>query len=600
MIDKNWCEEAVNALAAHEHLDGLLRKGRYQEAVMRMECGILEGCPPNPIHLKGLPKRHLSASPLLLLFQGESYGKQGQLSEAAEALELAVKGFAAQGLTTRLVESMAILSELRMRMGNISEAVTLLTFVHDEYRNSPTKGCIPHVVRALAVGGPLIGLFGEEIKLYLEAVLLFEAEGRIPEACRTVIDVLLNCGSEIDEHEWKKLDWALRRNSGLYAPARIYSELLQALWDMRCRRWNAAAIRLRGIHYTGELPYDLSARIELAHLSASAHEGDPQGKSLLDSPLLLREKYADDLLLQYDVLRTLADASQRLRLNIQTEDWEKESAAIGKLLGKSVIRLEPEQVRSSEQNNGDKWRVSLFGGLCFRRRDQEIRGVRWKRRKAQELLLHLLLQHHYTSTKEQIAELLGLGDDPEKSAKSLYVIVHQLKQTLHSELAVRDGVTTKEGLVSLREDAFDYVDVEQYLALVRVADQLWSEDRELSREMYQQAYAVYDELLPELPYVSWLEAMREYITTKQAAVIRRCCILAEDREDWLLAEAYLLEWIKLKPHHEEAYRQLIGLLLRNARRQEAEIYYAQWTYICRDDLGAEPSFSLDEAQEGRV
>ncbi len=49
-----------------ESMDGLLRRNRFREAVMRMECALLEEREVQEELLRQIPDSYLNASPLLL------------------------------------------------------------------------------------------------------------------------------------------------------------------------------------------------------------------------------------------------------------------------------------------------------------------------------------------------------------------------------------------------------------------------------------------------------------------------------------------------------------------------------------------------------
>lgn len=230
-----------------------------------------------------------------------------------------------------------------------------------------------------------------------------------------------------------------------------------------------------------------------------------------------------------------------------------------------------------------------MGGLKLIGKAAQIAHIPWKRKKAKELFLYLLLEPHYSAGKEQMAELLLPGSEPERAVKHLYVIIHQLKKALQSSLHIENGIVIREDQIRLNESMIEFVDVEQYLSLIRVADQLWVQDRELSLELYTKAHLLYGPLLPELPYLDWLEQRRVYLQEKQTALLHRLGRAASDAGHFDQAHLYFLEWIELRPYQEEAYQEMMRLLVGVGRHQEAERWYSKLAEVCRTELLTEPS-----------
>jgi two-component SAPR family response regulator len=573
-----------------------------------MENDLLDGRTIEMDQLLVLPSSFLAESPLLSMRLGETYRDCGRLPEAQKILEIAVKGFALLSMSAHLLEAMAELVPVQLRLGDLSAAETLAVFLRDEYIKTPAGEKSGRISRALALSSRLLSWEKEAKALFQEAVRSFKENGRLDLACRTIVEAAVLFGSEMSEGEWKEWEWDLgrwtARNERFAAPA---SCLLQALQMERQGLWVTAYDRLTAMDSHFGLPYDLAAAAETLLLRASVRvRPDAVGRSL-ERIRKRKDSYPSDLQLQYDLSLAMQEGLSTLGHREESAKTAEEIKALARLLKwpppqhsapPAAAETNPSIRMQPASGTGESWRVSLFGGLRFIKGQDEVRSIRWKRRKAQELFLFLLLQHRYRCVKDLAAETLQMGDDPDKSASAVYVIVHQLKQTLLQELGIREGVSVKEGVIFLREDAIEYVDVERYLVLVRVADQLWMKDRDLSAEMYQEAYMMYGELLPEHPYLPWLDTIREHLLEKQISVIRKCCKLAEDGNDVLLLEGYLQEWIRLRPYQEEAYRKLIELFMKTDKRREAELIYERWSELCRDELGIEPSQQLRRLLEG--
>ncbi len=141
----------------------------------------------------------------------------------------------------------------------------------------------------------------------------------------------------------------------------------------------------------------------------------------------------------------------------------------------------------------------------------------------------------------------------------------------------------------MNESMIEFVDVEKYMNLIRVADRLWLQDPGMAADLYSQANALYDKLLPELPYLDWLEQRREYLLEKQTFVLHKLGKAAEKERQFDQAESYYRRWIELRPYQEDAYQAMMKLLVLIGRHKEAERWYGKLADVCRMELNASPS-----------
>jgi len=593
-------------MQAAAHIEDLLARHRYREACIRMESLLLDGCRLSEPWLRCLPEEQLYVSPLLLQELGELSLSSGKLQEALRLLDSAVKGYSAMAFPDRLLTAMSWLSQTLLRLGQLNEAETLLTFLKEEHERTPAAarldGAIP---LALAAGNRLIDGSDRRAEWYRDAIDCFERRRQYKEAASALANWLLDNDAAPhvpigDGIAWRIGQWHAA-GEGLDGMA----AWLQALLDAAACRWERAYRGLQALLDSGwqaEADYAHAAYAEAVMLRAELELQNGEAESRLRAVRSLRTKHAADIQLAYRLLHEEHAGRMALGQLDEAQTALAEAAIIGRYLQlppsqameaaeeSPAAEVEAAPVRLSQPEDGrGSWRVRFFGGLCFERGTNEIRHIRWKRRKAQELCICLLLQPRYAYPKEQLVELLQLGEDEKKAIRQLYVIIHQLKQTLLEQLGIDEGAYTREGLVMLREDAFEYVDTERYQALLRIAEPLWSRDRALSHELYQEAYLLYGELLPELPYLGWLDNLRVYMQERQIAVIRRLRHIAEDRQDSASEESYCQEWIRLAPYGEEAHGYLLRMLLRRGRYGEAQLVYARYAELCREEWGAEPS-----------
>jgi len=587
-------------------IDALLDGGLHMEAFIRLERMAMEGERTEEAWLRRLPAEMLAASPLLMREMGDSRLRAGDLREAKLWLTRAIAEFGATDDPDGLLAVLCSLAPVLLRLGEVEEASTLFEFLEKEAESLPAERMAGAFPLALAFGCAWKGEPERAQARYAEAIDLFERKQMYEEATAALAELLQQCEGRLSERQWEELAWRLRHWASRAPGVALAAEWMPGLRLLQSGQWEEAYACLRPMADASweREPYRHRVYVHLALFRAALRIDPLLAEGLLPVLAELKQAYDADLEMRRDMLLTVSEGCSLLGRTEEARDALKEAGYIERYLklkpdGKSDAAIPAVPTDRSPQPREDQndyerrgWRIVCFGGLSFERGEHEVRHIRWKRKKAQELCVFLLLQPKYAYPKEQLVEQLELGEDRDKANKLLYVVIHQLKQTLLEELAVRDGAGIREGMVALREDAFDHVDVERYLTLIRVADQLWLKDRALSYEMYQEAFGLYDDLLPELPYFSWLERMREFLLDKQAAILRKLRLLAEEQGDGELEETYCREWIRLQPEREEAYAHLIRLLLALKRNGEISALYDRLSRMCREELGTEPSEEL--------
>jgi DNA-binding SARP family transcriptional activator len=585
---------------------------RFRSDAVRMERDLLAGRSVDAAVLRSFPESVVKSSALLSQALGEALLREGRLAEAKTHLSNAVRRFAAMAFPERLLLAMSALAVASFRSGDKDNAQALHAYLKKECDAMPPAdrpGCL---LLALAGGSRLSASPEQGRCWYLEAVEAFEQASQPGEAVFAMGEWLLFGGGGRDAAGLSSVAWKIRMWAGL---AEIREDMRPAGWlaaladlimdptEAVCRRLNALLASV-----AGSLPADLhygSAALLLRH---SLHWAPDLVSALVDALETARERCAADHRLQLSLLPALAEAYAAHGLNGQAAAAREEAEQRSRLFPKDEIPVsaaKPEaplpqagQFPASGPQAPLKWRVRLFGGLCFEKGQTTVSRIRWKRKKSLELLLYLFLQPNYACTKEQLIDVLQLGEDPAKAAQNLYVAVHQLKATLFGELGVADGVASRGGLIALREDAFDYVDVERYLALLRVADQLWRSDPELAGELYREAWLLYDGVLTEFPYWSWLDPIREYMLERQISTVRKLRLLAETSGDDELEEMYGRDWLRLRPYEEEAVQHMFRLLQRTNRTGELLRLYRDYDDWCSRELGVAPSVALQAYVRG--
>lgn len=572
-------------------VENLSQHENEKNAVLRMEREILNGDPIDYETLFRLPKAIVLNSPLLTKAYGEKQGQSGNLIESVQMLSAAVKGLANQGLQHHMLDALANLAMIHLRTGNLSEANTILVFLREEFRRGQA-GDSGYVAHALAKGVFLLEEREREQQHqqqhhYVRAAFEYYAkESQFSAYGAFLLDVWTGLVPQEELVMWEaQAAWMEQKARLGQAPA-TYGQFVQGMNSYYQAHWDDAARHFAQIE-PSVLGYYHSALARVFQFRTRCRRQesfDSLTENMNQLVQLLRE-FEVDLELQF-----YAEVVKHEWCRMQSDytgaaDTRQKANVIHRL---ALFPYQARELAAMDQATEPGWRIYCFGRLKFIRNGQEVGKLAWKRKKTQELLIYLLLQPHYAAPRDRVVELLYGDTDMEKMANRLYVAIHELKRMAREHLGIQNIVEIKEGMIRLNERMVDHVDVEQYMALVRVGEQLWSQDRELSLEMFERAWQLYGELVPEMFSIDWLEQYREVLAEKQAGMLRRLAQQAAIERRFGQAELYIAEWLRIRPLQEEAHYEMISLFINDGRKAEAINWYEKWERLCRSELGLPP------------
>ncbi len=595
--------DGVWTMAGHSDYDS--QKQFWTAEVIRLERILLSGNVLAEAVLQDIPDMYLKISPLLLKACGDLNVHQGHLTKAKLYYEQAIKGFASQTFQKELLSALAGLACVHLRTGELQEAATIIQFLSEEWTRGEVvvTGQVPY---ALAQGAFLLNETDRDLTYYRSAAEAFFREQDSRSGCAVLLDMLLACGHRFAAAEWEETLLVIQQKARLNAAC---SSIVHASEIVRCfdlKQWNRVEKLISELK-TEQLSYQQTVGLQLLSVRAELYQHHKADETRLDPVIRYCLKDEADLVHQYNVLCIQFEYKLIKGHTQEADQYLQKAAAFCKLVPPNDQMIEITnmeiKLRLQMQSRQEKARIvspppdpaskfpfiiHCFGKMRFVSGNKEIGEIHWKRKKAQELLLYLLLQPHYSAVKEQVTEALFESVEQDKVANQLYVTLHQLKQTLKEYFGVADALIIKDGVIRLRDGWIEYVDVERYLTLIRVGNQLSAHDRKLSVEFYEEAYQMYGELIPEMRYLDWVDRFRLHLEEKQAAILGRLGHDAMDQAEYGQAEVYYREWLRLCPIDEQAYQELIRALLVMGKHTEAKQLYRKLEQMCREELGTAP------------
>jgi DNA-binding SARP family transcriptional activator len=195
------------------------------------------------------------------------------------------------------------------------------------------------------------------------------------------------------------------------------------------------------------------------------------------------------------------------------------------------------------------------------------------------LLLKLLaLEPGRRVHRERAMELLWPEQDPAAASNNLYKMIHAARRALEPGLAAGAAslfIATGGHQITLHAPGGGVIDAAEFQS--RAASAL----KGGNAEDYESALALYEQdLLPEDPYVDWIEMRREQLRTLFRDLAVGLSKIYEDAGRYREGIFWLKEWLQKEVTDEEAHRRVMKLHLLAGERHLALNQYR----VCKESL----------------
>lgn len=568
----------------------LFQQGRFGRVIVRIEHRLLNNQDVDCDIYERIPDEYLDSSALLLKYYGDKLIDQGNLPRAKMVLEKALRKFADQSLHDKVLSTMASLTDLFLRIGDLHEAKVGLSFLNEEFKRKKDQidGRIGFV---LAKGSFLLG--EQEEPYYSAAIASFANDSATLQLCQTMIEAILRLPQIFEDNKWKSNVLYVEQFIQMKP---IYHSYLQLFYIIRFayeEKWENVlkfydyidSKNLSYYHTNIARIFVTRARIECGIINDET-EIDKLEEDLAIHKLNLELQFTlSNLRFYFYLLKRDAERAQMQCNNAQVIINLYPSPILSEMYGKMRSRLNNEQKNEIHSN---LWRINCFNEIKFSQGEIKLKNIQWKRKKAQELFVFLLLQPNYFVAKDQVVEALFTNSDPRKMTNQINVTIHQLNQAIKKHINVEQCVISKDGIIRLQANFIENIDVEDYSTLIRVADQLWITEKENSIELYEKAIQLYGELAAELQYIDWLEQVKENLRDKQLGAFKKLAKYSLEKKNYDRSEYFYRECLRIAPLQEETYQEYLMLLVERGRFGEAKLIFKRFEQLCLDELGVLP------------
>jgi DNA-binding SARP family transcriptional activator len=228
--------------------------------------------------------------------------------------------------------------------------------------------------------------------------------------------------------------------------------------------------------------------------------------------------------------------------------------------------------------------IRTLGGLHVQVGTVKIEKKVLAQRRADELLLLLLLAPDHALTFEQVSEAMWPEKNPDSTRAHFHQACSKLRHALEPELTAQDlpsrYLFVEDGRVSLRIPADSCVDIHDFYAYCRQGQ--WAKALKI----------VHGDLLPEYPYAEWLFMERQRLSPliQQALFLNAQQLIQSGQFSAGLEHVRRL--LVLEPWHEPAV--LLGMQACVALEDKtgARRFYKQLEKTLSEELGTQPHADL--------
>ena len=234
-------------------------------------------------------------------------------------------------------------------------------------------------------------------------------------------------------------------------------------------------------------------------------------------------------------------------------------------------------------------KVRLFGPLEVSVDGEPVTG--FDSDKVRAFLAYLAVESDWPHRRQKLAGLLW-PDFPENSARTnLRRALSNLRQVIGDREADPPYLFISRQTIQLNIQSEAWIDVARFNELHKGQGSQSSSIEQLEEavDLYRGPFLEGFALPDSAAFEEWHLLTRESLQQSLLRSLRRLATHYERIEQYERAVDYARRQIELEPYQEEAYQQLMRLLLLDGRRSEALAQFELLTEILSEELNVEPS-----------
>jgi DNA-binding SARP family transcriptional activator len=250
--------------------------------------------------------------------------------------------------------------------------------------------------------------------------------------------------------------------------------------------------------------------------------------------------------------------------------------------------------REVAARNLSRLRIYCLGPFRVEMDGTVLSADSFRRFKALTLLKFLVAHRGRPVPRETLMELLWPEADPVRVRGNLRVVLHALRRALEPALGKHQAsafVVSQSDLIYLDPSTRIWVDAEELVQRARRAAGAVAADRIDDAILeYQHASALYKgEYLEDEPYIDWCLFERERLREVYVSLMTQMASVLAERGEVAPAIDACRAALRVDHAREDMHRELMLLLWRAGRRDEALRQYSACSRILRHELDEGPA-----------
>ena len=243
--------------------------------------------------------------------------------------------------------------------------------------------------------------------------------------------------------------------------------------------------------------------------------------------------------------------------------------------------------------------INLLGAFSITRDYLEIDDKEWKREKAKELFLYLLLNKERYITKDELLHVLWPNGNDVAMTRDFKVIYNACLKVLEPERNAREEsayIIRKNSMFQLHPSVVESTDVESFKKFAT----LGLEEREpsIANEWLLIAVSLYKgNLLEEYQHLEWVQQKRDELINLYILVIERIAQNFTRLKKYKKVITWAEKLLQLDNTWEEGYRLLMLSYYYLNNRPQAVKWYEKCVEVLENELNIEPMESTYEIHE---
>ena len=228
--------------------------------------------------------------------------------------------------------------------------------------------------------------------------------------------------------------------------------------------------------------------------------------------------------------------------------------------------------------------LSLLGSLNIQVAERPL--IQLTAQKAQALLIYLAVEARQTHQRDALMTLLWPDYAQRSARQSLRQHLYLLRQAIEPEITNAPLIVSGRDTVTLNPAAVLAVDAIQFEQLSGHGHS--PQDWQQAADLYRGDFLLDFYLSDSEPFELWAANKRAFYQRRMQELVRRLVNYHLEGGDDEAAETAVRRQLKLDNLQESAHRQLMEIMARNGRRQEALAHFNTLTQLLQDELTIEP------------